>query len=652
MRLIRVLCTLTAFGLASPLYAQTFTWNGSGVWNNAANWNPNSAFPNSPLHEARFTDTAAGLISLSGAVTVNRLTFDAITGANFYTIGTGAVPAITLGGTNPQVTTNATVTSTGEQSINSDLLGTGNVVLNGGNLTLAGLSSTFTGSLSVNTGARLRITPGASADRPLGNVANVVTVNSGGQMFVNATGAGFIEVPYALRLSGDGPAGLPANQTGALRFGPVANVAWAGAITLDSNASIRWQGPSSVSGGITLGANTLTFLSEPAEGGLISTNGISGPGNVIFRGNTSITVNSTYSGSTTIDGALVTLLGVPNGLGQSLGTVANKATVLTGGELRLGGATFTVGNKLLTLSGGALVATSTNKTWGGAIDLTANSEIRAEATANLTLTGGISTPSSVITLNAQENGGRINVNTNGISGNGSVVTAGDGDINLNATSSYSGTTTIPAAFVYANGVTATGTGANTVSGTGVLRGTGSIGGSVTVNGTGSLAPGAPTTAGLLTVNNAVTLAAGSDFESRLFSAAAGDFDRLAITAGSLSFNGADLFLDTTAFAGGVPAETTFPLITASNGATITTGHIFAGLPEGTIAANANGTNLFIHYIYGSNGQIFLSTAAAIPEPTTWALLIGAAALAGYGISRRRQVVEQVLATEPLSEDGI
>ncbi|MGL6097822.1 MAG: beta strand repeat-containing protein [Fimbriiglobus sp.] len=635
----RVLILSALLALAPPAAAQSFTWNltGDGTWNASGSWNPNTGFPNSTTQSAVFGNgitTTTAAVGLTADVTVNTLTFDGITGTKAYTVG-GTNFGITLGGASAGVVVDSAVTSTAEQTIASAVGGSGDVTVNGGRLTLSNNASTFTGAVNVNAG-RLQIRPANQNDRPLGNASNTVTVASGGQLFVNA--AGFNEMPYALTINGIGVAGAPASESGALRFGGFSPSRWTGPITLGSDASIRWSGSADVRGGVNLGANTLTFRGAVSEVGIVSTTGISGSGNVVYdASSTTVSVNSTYTGTTTLQSGF-TFISTANALGQSLGNAANKVTVNGGAKLYLNGSAFNVGNKVLTLNGGELVANGNAKGWAGPIDLTANSTVGAEGiNGTLNLTGGIATAGNTVTFRANFNTSTINVNTAGISGSGSVVVTSPttpGAVHLNATGTYTGETTVNSGNLFVNATQGTGTADVVVDGTGNLRGTGSIAGALFVNSGGSLAPGGPAATGTLTVNNNVFLTPGANpatFRIRLTGLNGANFDSLTVGGGgTFSFNNATFALDTTGLTGTLAASQQFTIVGTSGGGQIAAGQQFLGLPHGMLVTTIGSTELRIAYDTGAD-RIFLFTP--VPEPG-WALAVVGVAALGRRVRRR------------------
>src|SRR5207248_2522376 len=177
-------------------------------------------------------------------------------------------------------------------------------------------------------------------------------------------------------------------------------------------------------------------------------------------GNIKLSADNTYTGTTVINKGTL-FIDRPASLGQALGTAANGVTVNTGGELYLNGSNYTVTNKLLTLNGGSIVCNGSTKAWTAAVSLTSNSIIGVEWPAgHFTLSGGINLNDKTHTLRPNFNDSVITIDTNGISGTGSVKiipVTGQGAVNFNVTSTYSGTTTIQSHKLYANATQATGT---------------------------------------------------------------------------------------------------------------------------------------------------------------------------------------------------
>jgi autotransporter-associated beta strand protein len=122
-----------------------------------------------------------------------------------------------------------------------------------------------------------------------------------------------------------------------------------------------------------------------------------------------------------------------------------------------------------------------------------------------------------------------------IGGSGSLVKVGSGTLNLSASNSFTGGTTVSYGTLAVNNTlgSATGTSAVTVSLGAMLTGAGLINGPVTVN--GALSPG--NSPGILTINNDLTLGPASSTLMELGGTGAGQYDRV-IGVGELTLDGA------------------------------------------------------------------------------------------------------------------
>jgi fibronectin-binding autotransporter adhesin len=681
--LVRLRATAPALALLAALAApQTasaqYTWalTGNGEWLAAGSWSPAGGPPSGVGAIATFgnaiTTTATVTIS-GGAVTVGELGFGGITGTKAYTIG-AAGNTITLSGGAVALTADANNTGTGTQTILANVaasagsvfganIQSGTIHVSGqvsgtagltkagaGTLILSGNNTGLTGGIAVNGGTvEVR---GTNTGPSSGMGANAVTVNAGGQLAVNSTG--FWEPTNALTIAGKGPAGAPLYSDAALWFRGTTNY-YKGPIALSGDASLRLDGAFIFRGS----ANKLTLNGHEARfTGVLTTvgqvngvieDGAAAGGRVridIDRGDIGFTVASTYTGATVIDRGILFIYH-PQALGPGLGTAANGVTVNTGGFLHEGelylntditapSPDYTVANKLLTLNGGAIVRNGANKTWTGAVTLTANSIIGSEGPAGtFTFTGGINLNANTLTLRPNFDHSVITITTNGISGTGGVTVipvTGVGTVNLNATSTYQGPTLIQSHRVYANATQATGTGAVTINGGNAqLRGTGSITGSVTIT-NGALAPGGPTTPGTLTLNGGLSLASTGIYRVRLVSNTS--FDSTLVsgpTATPAVLGNATLSLDlsgaTSTF--NVGTDKLYILKMASD-KSLQAGTTF-NLAEGAAAGSSTLYTFYVHYDYAQGGGVYL-IPQPVPEP---GLVLGVAAGA-LGLWRMRR----------------
>ena len=226
----------------------------------------------------------------------------------------------------------------------------------------------------------------------------------------------------------------------------------------------------------------------------------SGSGTLTFSGNNSYS----SSGPIYINGGTL-VLNTPSFLGYGGGGIfINNGSTFritqTGGSQRydFSGTTFTFG-----ASGGGTLDDSSgvNFVWwgsgnfttlGGAQDVMIGSSglnNNGGCTFNFNLTRGTSAGSDLKVASYIWNGGAVTLNGNGI-------------LELAATNTYSGTTTVNGGTLWVNGITVGG--AVTVTNA-TLGGTGIIGGATTINPSATLSPGT-TNIGTLTIKNTLTLA--------------------------------------------------------------------------------------------------------------------------------------------------
>ncbi|EIX6637262.1 fibronectin-binding autotransporter adhesin ShdA [Salmonella enterica] len=324
------------------------------------------------------------------------------------------------------------------------------------------------------------------------------------------------------------------------------NVTGEGQIVKSGSDELIVTGDNTYSGGTTIAGGTLIADHADSLGtGAIDNSGVLqvgegelentlfGSGSLVKTGTGELTLsgdNNTYSGDTTIaDGTLIAAN--VNALGS--GNIDNSGVLQVGeGELEN------------TLSGaGSLVKTGT-----GELTLSGDNTY----SGGTTITGGTLTADHADSLGtgAIDNSGVLQVGEgeleNTLSGSGSLVKTGTGELTLSGDNSYSGGTTISGGTLTADHADSLGTGTiansgvlqvgegelkNTLSGSGSLVKTGT--GELTLSGDNNYSGGTTISGGTLTADHADSLGTGAIANSGVLKVGEGELKNTLSGAGSL-----------------------------------------------------------------------------------------------------------------------
>ncbi|EDH5015947.1 fibronectin-binding autotransporter adhesin ShdA [Salmonella enterica subsp. enterica serovar Tennessee] len=280
-------------------------------------------------------------------------------------------------------------------------------------------------------------------------------------------------------------------------------------------------------GDVTIAENATLALSQ----GTLDNN-VTGGGQIVKSGSDELIVtgDNTYSGGTTISGGTLT---ADHADSLGTGTIANSGVLQVGeGELEN------------TLSGtGSLVKTGT-----GELTLSGDNSY----SGGTTITGGTLTADHADSLGTGTiaNSGVLQVGEgeleNTLSGSGSLVKTGTGELTLNGDNDYSGGTTIDDGVLIADNADSLGTGAvanngvlqvgegelkNTLSGTGSLVKTGT--GELTLSGDNTYSGGTTISGGTLTADHADSLGSGDIDNSGVLQVGEGELENTLSGSGSL-----------------------------------------------------------------------------------------------------------------------
>ncbi|GAR31418.1 fibronectin-binding autotransporter adhesin ShdA [Salmonella enterica] len=345
---------------------------------------------------------------------------------------------------------------------------------------------------------------------------------------------------------GTGDVTIAENATLALSQGTLDNnVTGEGQIVKSGSDELIVTGDNNYSGGTTISGGTLTVdhadslgsgdidnsgVLKVGEGELENT--LFGSGSLVKTGTGELTLSgdNSYSGGTTITGGTLTA-DHADSLGS--GDIANSGVLQVGeGELKN------------TLSGsGSLVKTGT-----GELTLSGDNDY----SGGTTISGGTLTADHADSLGtgAIANSGVLQVGEgeleNTLSGSGSLMKTGTGELTLSGDNGYSGGTTITGGTLIADNADSLGTGAvansgvlqvgegeleNTLSGSGSLVKTGT--GELTLSGDNSYSGGTTITGGTLTADHADSLGTGAVANSGVLQVGEGELENTLSGSGSL-----------------------------------------------------------------------------------------------------------------------
>ncbi len=518
-----------------------------------------------------FNSTMSGALSGTGVLTKAGSGNLTLTGTSTKT-GGFAIAGGTLTGTTANLTGN--IANSGSVVFDQAASGTyggvvsgsGSAVIQGGGaVTFSGVNTYSGGTTVTGAGSRLIV----AADSNLGNAAGAVTLSNGGALEMGLLGStfrnivlgggdGIIDPSSNLSLNGvisgtgrlfaSGGGMLSLNGANTYSGGTVIDGATivrvlndgnlgsaAGTITLQNGGTLWATASFNTARDLVLEAGAQNFIGQFTNNTLSGT--ISGTGRLAISGANSVLTLSgtnTYQGGTEIAGPNAVLL---VGADANLGNLSADVTLSGGSILRLG-ASFDTARSLYIDTGGGTVDTQgfdsemtgdlfgnalLTKSGSGTLSLTGTSY----RSGNIAITAGTLAGDTDSLTGNIANAGNLRFDqgfdaifSDVISGAGSFVKEGAGNLILSGTNTYTGTTTVNDGRLAVNGSIAGS--AVTVSSGGDLGGSGTIG-SLSLN--GRLTPG--NSIGTLNVAGSVNLNAGSTYEVEIDDALAAD--RLAAT---------------------------------------------------------------------------------------------------------------------------
>ena len=436
---------------------------------------------------------------------------------------------------------------------------------------------------------------------------------------------------------------LGANQTWTVNSGGLvgtANLAVSGiisgtnlGITKAGNGNLTLSGNNTYTGTTTVSSGTLTLANAASNSQAVVGNiAISGGSLHLETANQIADTSSVTMTSGVLDlwaNETINSLSVTGGtVNVRSAVVTSSAFSFTGGQIQFGvrSASFTFngsttfGNFNLNWVAGAPLGTgiafggdiavnpgtTTNFTGGGRITLIGDRTVDVGAGANMNVAWGIVGSGSGLTKN------------------------GSGTLTLSGANTYNGTTLVSAGSLIVNGSLAAGSSFTVDSGA-TLGGNGTINGAVAMN--GNLAPG--TSPGVLTFGNNLTLGSTATVTMELNGTTRGtEYDGVDVT-GALTYAGP---LDITVGSEFLTGGETFSLFTfGSQSGDFSAVNLLGAYGSGSFTADggmwsftdsSDNTWSFDQ----SNGNLAF---AAVPEPSTWALLAFGVGVGVMAIRRRK-----------------
>jgi autotransporter-associated beta strand protein len=455
-------------------------------------------------------------------------------------------------------------------------------------------------------------------------------------------------------------------------------VATSGTLTEDTTSAITGGGSLTTSGNTTLsGTNSYTGATTVAAGTLSISGGgtISGAGALTMDTGASLTVadsDTNFTGPVTV-GSSVSSGTVTDLLVEATQALGTGNITITGNS---DGAILQLNGSGISLNNPIQFDARTNATQVGIENVSGNNTLSGLITGvtggsfyvvqsdsgTLSLTGGINLNHTLV-VQGNGNGLISGVVADTGADTGGLTKSGTGTWTLSASNPYTGATTVNAgALIVSGSLTGSVATVNTggtleVDGSvtdspvlsgGALQGTGTVPAFSSTSGDDStVAPGltiGSTAAGQLTASGNVTLNTGDTFSIRVGVAGPTDSDSLNIGANTLTLNGATLAVNTGAFASGATTDQLYDIVVGTGAGNTVGTFDFGGNPlanEAEFTTNTNYTYQIFYNVLGTDptqaGSDDVLELVSVPEPSTWASLLG-----GLGLlivwqrSRRRQ----------------
>ena len=562
--------------------------------------------------------------------------------------------------------TGGTVLNAGTLGLGADnALGSGTLTINGGTLRAEGAGRTLANDVILNGNFTLGRYTNLSGAVTLGDDITIISANPDTSPRANSTISGIISGAHSLTFDeGANPigdiilagvntySGATTIQSGTVWIADTGSIASSNSVDIAAGATLKVFGFEQTINNLS-GAGSLVFgnqaitLTVNSDRDTTFSGSITNYGSIWTQGAGILTLtgNSSYTGGTVIDGGGGLIIRDGGSMSAVFAQISASTVTVTGAgstwayseEISL--ADFASANdSILTISDGGLVRASTlilGEYYG--------------STGTLNIGGGATAPSATAgvldtaTITTGANGaGTVQFNTTAAvaapfyftrdgtaSGNGIIVSGNATVINtagfnvLRVGNSYTGGTIINGGTLAARGgftgLSSLGTGPVTVNTGGTLAGNDLISGLTTVHTGGTLAPDV---GGILLFSSGLILENSSILTCSLGS----QINALLVTGGALTGPAGGKIIVNLSDSGGFTAGT-YNFIDAT-GATLT-GIDSTSFELGSVIAGYD-------FSFAQSGNLFqlIAVATAIPEPSTYAGILGALTFA-LAICRRR-----------------
>jgi autotransporter-associated beta strand protein len=649
-RLAVLFCLFVRFGLGEAR-AGTIIWSSTSgsAWLTTTNWTGGNAPGTSDIAEFDNNPSSGGASAGVGVNYGNAVNSGSFNGVSGYlnNEGVGAI-IVTSTRTNTLFIGNTKSTNSGYMTFNGATFnGQANTILSNASTKTVTIQNNVQGSSSTTFGVVLggtanfvqtAVGTGTSNGSTIIINSSIDQANSGSSITLLGNGTGSLN-GGVLELAGTN------GFTGGITVGN-SDGSQAGTVQIDTTSSLP------TSGTVTVNSNSQLLINGAGNfGGTGQTMNLNGVGTVSNSGALRVTASATWQGTVTLGSDTVisvtganaaTLSGTVNDNGHQLQKQGGGTLVLSGTGNNMTGSTL-VGSGTITVNAGSSLGSGNLQMAQSSTNNTAvifNNTAQSIGNLSSSFAASTGTQTQTITLNSTA----LTINETGsssfgvgivsstvsqtstITGSGSVIlgASSTGALTFTGSNNYTGGTLVKGGKLFVNGSIS---GTTTIYSAGTLGGTGTVG-AVSALASGTLSPGVNgpgiLSTGSLSLNSGAHLAmdlngttAGSGYDQIKASAAI----NLNADSGSKSILNLSL--------GYVPTQGDLFFLVINGGGAITS--TFAGLPDDSIfnlTSSANGLSYAfeITYFGNSSGSSFTGgndvALQVVPEPQTWAMLLG------------------------------